>query len=174
MSSEVLDIVDNSDNVIGRDTRFNVHHSKSWHRGIHVILINGKGELLMQLRGPEKDKCPNTYDLSLSEHVMSGETYEQAAMRGLQEELGIVGVKPEKILYFRMNYGDPSDNMVGVIYKLEYEGKLAMDRKEIASIEFLSPLKIKKMLSGEKEKFAYWAYEILRWYFGLPSKVQEI
>lgn len=33
MSEELLDVVDENGNVIGKYTRFNVHHSRSWHRG---------------------------------------------------------------------------------------------------------------------------------------------
>lgn len=58
MSEEILDIVDEDDNPIGRDTRFNIHNSKSWHRGIHVIVLNSKGAMLLQLRGPGQDKLP--------------------------------------------------------------------------------------------------------------------
>ncbi len=173
MLAEELDVVDENDNVIGKDTRFNVHHSKSWHRGIHVMLFNEKGEMLLQLRGPDRDKNPNCYDLSVSEHVRSGETYEQAAKRGLHEELGIADAKPEKILHFSMNYGDPYDNMVGVLYRMTYGGRLTKDRHEIASIQFLPLEKIKGMLD-RKEEFALWAYEILRFYFGMESKVKEI
>ncbi len=174
MSEEELDIVDEKDRVIGRDTRSNVHSSRSWHRGIHVILINGKGEILLQMRGPVRDKFPSTYDVSVSEHVRSGETYEHAASRGLLEELGIADAEPRKVLHFRMNYGDPCDNMVGVVYRLLYPGPIRMDRKEIASIAFFSTEEIKVMLSQEKNMFAPWAYEILRWHLGMPSKVEQI
>lgn len=174
MSAELLDVVDENDNVIGRDTRFDIHRSESWHRGIHVILFNNKGEMLLQMRGPGQDKYPNTYDLAVSEHVQSGETYEQAAMRGLREELGISGAEPKRIVHFRMNYGDPYDNTVAVLFRLEYDGEMEMDRKEVASIGFFPVNKIKKMLADNPGKFTYWGREILKWFFGQESELKDI
>lgn len=173
MREEILDVVDEHDNVIGRDTRSNIHNSKSWHRGIHVIILNGRGEMLLQLRGPGQDKYPNTYDLAVSEHAKSGESYEQAAKRGLLEELGIRDAKPRKLLHLRMEYG-PCDRSVTVLFKLVYDGEIQMDEKETESIRFLPVDEVKKMLDDEKDKFSFWAYEILKWYFGCPSKVKEI
>jgi isopentenyl-diphosphate delta-isomerase len=171
--TEMLDIVDENDNVIGRDTRHNIHRSKSWHRGIHVLVFNRDGEMLLQLRGPDRDKYPNTFDLSVSEHAKAGESYDHAAKRGLLEELGIGDAEPERILRLRMEYG-PRDWSITVLYKLVYEGKMRMDRKETASIQFFPVDEVRKMLGDEKEKFSSWTYEILRWYFGLPSKLIEI
>jgi isopentenyldiphosphate isomerase len=173
-AEEILDLVDENDNVIGKDTRFNVHHTKSWHRGIHILVFNKKGEILLQIRAPARRQFPGKYDLSVSEHVLSGETYENAARRGLKEELGIAGVRPERIVYFRMNYGDPYDNMIGVLYKINFDGKSKRDEKETASVEFFPQEKLRKMIVEEPEKFACWTLEILRWHFGMESKLRDV
>lgn len=173
MSEEILDIVDENDNVIGKDTRYNIHHSRSWHRGIHVIVLNGKGEMLLQLRGSDRDKYPNTYDLSVSEHSTPGESYEQAAKRGLIEELGITDATPRKILHLRMEYG-PCDRSITVLFKLIYDGKIKMDERETVSTKFIPVDEVKKMINDDKVKFAFWAREILKWYFGFDSKVEEL
>ena len=176
MPEEMLDVVDENDKVTGRDTRKNVHNKGFWHRGIHVIILNRKGEMLLQLRSPGKEQYPNAYDLSVSEHVGSGESYWKAVRRGLREELGITGARPEKLLHFRMNYGNPGDNMVGVIYELRFDGKLKIDKREIQAVKFTGTDRIKKMVRDgkEKKKFSYWTYEILRWYFRMPSRVEKI
>jgi len=176
MPEEMLDVVDENDKVTGRDTRKNIHDKGFWHRGIHVIIINGKGEMLLQTRSPDKEQYPNSYDLSVSEHVSSGESYVQALMRGLREELGITGARPKKLLHFRMNYGKPGDNMVGVIYELRFDGKLKFDKKEIRAVKFTEADMVKRMIldGKEKKRFSYWTYEILRWYFRMPSRVEKI
>lgn len=111
--------------------------------------------------------------MAVSEHAKSGESYEQAAKRGLLDELGVTDVKPRKLLHLRMEYG-PCDRSITVLFKLVYDGEIRMDEKEAVSIRFLPVDKVKKMLRDEKDKFAFWAHEILKWYFGLPSKVKEI
>lgn len=173
MSEEFLDIVDENDNVVGKGTRSRVHDTNSWHRGVHVILINENGEIAVELRGLKQDSYPGCYGVSMSEHVRSGESYAGAVSRGLGEELGITAANPKKLIKFRMVHGQ-SDRMMGNLYELHHGGKIRTDKKEIQALEFFPPDKLREMLESRSEKFARWAYEILRWYFGMPSKLEEL
>lgn len=111
---EYLDVVDENNQVIGKETREKIHCSGLWHRGVHVLIFNSNRRLILQMRSVEKDKFPNRYDCSVSEHLKVGETYEAAAIRGLEEELKITDVGLKRLLRFRMNYG-PKDNMISTI-----------------------------------------------------------
>ena len=87
---EVFDIVDADDNVIGTATRNEVHGNPSlFHRVSHVMVFNFNGELFLQKRGLDKDVQPGKWDTSVGGHVDSGETYEVAAIREMEEELGV-------------------------------------------------------------------------------------
>jgi 8-oxo-dGTP pyrophosphatase MutT (NUDIX family) len=55
----------------------------------HVCLFNSRGEMLIQRRQPWKDRYPDCWDLSAGGFVQSGETSAQAALRELEEELGL-------------------------------------------------------------------------------------
>jgi isopentenyldiphosphate isomerase len=85
---EYLDVVDADDAVVGRDTRENVHRGHRIHRGVHVLVVNARGEILVQLRSARLDNHPGHLDASAGGHVQSGETYQEAAGRELLEELG--------------------------------------------------------------------------------------
>ena len=50
----------------------------------------------MPLRAPNKDAYPNCVDVSVSEHVQVEESYIGAAVRGINEELGII-IPPTQI-----------------------------------------------------------------------------
>ena len=80
--SEILDVVDENDHVIGKATREEIHSSELWHRGVHVFVFDSQGKLLLPIRSSTKDKFPNTYDCSVSEHLKTGETYEEAMVKG--------------------------------------------------------------------------------------------
>ncbi len=41
--SELIDVVDENDHIIGKATREKIHNSEMWHRGIHIF--NSKKEL---------------------------------------------------------------------------------------------------------------------------------
>ena len=51
-----------------------------------------EGALYLQRRAATKDVWPNAWDLSVGEHLQPGESFEQAAHRGLAEELSVYGV----------------------------------------------------------------------------------
>jgi len=70
------------------------------HRAVHVFLFNGSREIYVQRRSASKDRHPLKLDSSAAGHVDPGESYEQAAVRELSEELGITG-EVEQVLQVR-------------------------------------------------------------------------
>lgn len=146
---EYVDIVDENDRVIGVDTRENVHHNHQIHRGIHVFVVNTKGELLLQKRSLLKKDRPGYYDASVGAQVRSGETYDQAATRESMEELGF----NPKVLTVICNYKSYSSRQRENrrLFIVHYDGPFNIDKQEVASIEFLSIHKIQEMIDrGER------------------------
>ncbi|MGD7654445.1 MAG: 16S rRNA (adenine(1518)-N(6)/adenine(1519)-N(6))-dimethyltransferase RsmA [Verrucomicrobiales bacterium] len=95
---EIFDIVDENDNVTGQATRKQVHAERLIHRAVHVFVFNKRGDLLLQQRSMLKDVHPGDWDSSVSGHLDSGEDYATAAIRELDEEMGItVEETPEEI-----------------------------------------------------------------------------
>jgi len=88
-AGEIFDVVDENDQVIGQATRAEVHAQKLVHRAIHVFVTNKRGDLLLQKRSLLKDACPGVWDSSVSGHLDAGEDYAAAAVRELEEEMGI-------------------------------------------------------------------------------------
>ena len=165
----MLVVVDENDNLIKREDRKTVHSSTLWHRGIHVFVFNSKGELLVQLRSPAKDKYPNKYDCSISGQVNFRETYETGAVRELEEELGIknVGIKP--VLHFRMPYGS-QDYHVCKLFKCVYDGEIKPN-EEVSKIEFLKMGELKRIVNEEPKMLTPWFVEMLKWHFKMDNKL---
>lgn len=169
--SELLSVVDRNDNFLKGDDRKIVHNSNQWHRGLHVLLVNSKDEILLQVRSPTKDKFPNCYDCSVSEHVKAGESFENAARRGIGEELGLENITLRKLVKLRMNYGQ-HDNMITEVFEIHSDAKMKLDENETSNIIFVPKQKIPELLEKENDKFPPWTREILKWYVGLPSKIE--
>ena len=93
MTDELLDIVDDQDVVIDRQMRSRAHELGLQHRGVHVLLFTPENKMLIQKRSADRVQAPSALDCSISEHVKSGESYFDAATRGLQEELGLTGLE---------------------------------------------------------------------------------
>ena len=88
MSDELFEIVDDQDDVVGQALRSEVHRLGLKHRAVHVLVFNQCGEVFLQRRSMTKDCHPGVWDSSASGHLMVGETYDHAALRELEEELG--------------------------------------------------------------------------------------
>lgn len=87
---EKFDVLDEQGNPTGEvKARAQVHQDGDWHRTVHVWLLNEKGELLLQLRGPHQEANPNCWDISCAGHLDAGEQRDDAAQRELREELGV-------------------------------------------------------------------------------------
>jgi isopentenyldiphosphate isomerase len=56
---------------------------------VYIALVNSGGEIYIQHRAGTKRLLPNRKTISASGHVDPGETFEQAAVREIAEELGI-------------------------------------------------------------------------------------
>jgi len=87
---ELLDIVDENDEVLGRASRPEVHRTRRMHRAVHMFVFNAGGDLFLQKRAASKSVYPNYWDSSAAGHVDAGEHYLAAAVRELEEELGVV------------------------------------------------------------------------------------
>lgn len=66
-----------------------VHSDGDWHRAVHVWILTPQKELLLQRRALSKKTYPGLWDISCAGHVSAGESPETAAVRELEEELGI-------------------------------------------------------------------------------------
>lgn len=86
---EQFDVVDANDCVIDRQPRSHVHTQRLRHRAAHVLVFDDRGRLYVQQRAWTKECSPGRWDSSAAGHVASGETYESAARREVEEELGI-------------------------------------------------------------------------------------
>lgn len=87
--NEVFDVVNEKDEVIKTEKRCIVHAENLLHRAVHALVFNKRSEVFLQKRSMLKDKHPGKWDSSAAGHLDSGEDYESAVNRELNEELGI-------------------------------------------------------------------------------------
>ena len=138
---EILDVVDKTDKFVRKATRKEVMEKALMHRDSRVVIENSKGEFLVQKRSMNKDTYPEHWDIGVAETVKSGESYEGAAMRGLVEEVGIIGISNIQLIHsllFKIKYNSPKTNEHVKVYKIFYDGKLTIQKEEIDETKFLT------------------------------------
>lgn len=174
MPDELLDIVDNNDKVIGQELRSIIHQCGLQHRGAHILLFTQDGKLLVQKRSRDRASYPSAWDCSVSEHVKSGESYLEAAMRGAKEEMGVEGVTLKPLVRFRMNYG-PNDNEISALFKGTVDPTaVRFDPLEVESVEYFDIPDLAKKMQEDSEKFCVWFVQIMNWYLDKPSELQVL
>ncbi len=94
-ADEIFDVVDAQDHVVDQAERGRVHTEGLTHRAVHVFAFDRRGQLFLQKRSHLKDTMPLRWDSSAAGHLDSGESYEAAAVREVEEELGIADAEIE-------------------------------------------------------------------------------
>ena len=85
---EFVVLVDQNDQKLGLMEKQQAHIAGLLHRAFSVFVFNSKGELMIQQRAASKYHSPTLWTNTCCSHPRDHETYEQAAHRRLEEEMG--------------------------------------------------------------------------------------
>ena len=161
---EIVDIVDENNQVVGMASRREAHTKGHIHRALSVLVINSKGQILLQKRSANKSVHPLSWDLSTSEHVLTGESYEDAAIRSVKEELGVeivVGNPSQTSLQIReyqVNGETVHEKEIVLMLTGSHNGPFKVDPSEVDSVEFFTVEEIERMIL-KRESFTIWFLE---------------
>jgi len=156
---EILTLVDENDNEIDRETREECHLGKGkMHRAIAVFLFNDENLMLIQQRSRKKLLWPGYWDCTVATHVYPDETYENAAKRGLKQELGI-SANVKKILAFTYfaPFGKHAENEYCTLLVGRYNGAVTLNPNEVSSFNFTSLQKIREEITRKGETYTPWS-----------------
>ena len=174
MSDELLDVVDDSDLVIGQDLRAMVHKRGLQHRGIHIFLVTPENKLVVQQRARQRETSPLALDCSVSEHVKAGEGYREAARRGLTEEMGIQDANIHVLIKFKMDYG-PCDREICQLFEGRVDPSwVRFDPVEVERIACYSLDELEEFIRNGQVEFSGWFVQLIQWYLGKSSKLQVL
>ncbi len=151
---EILDVVDADDRVVGSMARGEIHRKGLFHRSVHVFLFDESGRLYLQRRSYEKAEHPGKWDSSASGHVDSGESYEEAARRELEEEIG-VRASPEPVFRVRGSAETGMEHcMLFRVRRRDGDPEPEPDPKEIIEGRFFEPAEIEEGIAERPEVFS--------------------
>lgn len=152
-SEEIFDVVDANDQVVSQATRGEVHAKKWMHRAVHVFVLNKHGDLLLQQRSQFKDSQPGVWDSSVSGHLDAGEDYAAAALRELNEEMGIRTDEPPKEIA-RFTPCEATGHEHVRLYLTHHHGAVRFPAAEIEAATWFPLAEIAAWLARRPEDFA--------------------
>lgn len=150
---EVFDVVDKHDVVTGQATRAEVHRRKLWHRAVHALVFNARGQVFLQKRSMAKDMAPGCWDSSCSGHVDTGEGYDEAVVRELGEEIGVFLTEPPERIIYEPSRAETGWEFVWV-YRLAHEGPFELHPAEIDEGKWYDVTELNALIAANPGSFA--------------------
>jgi len=147
MGEKVI-IVNPANEVIDVVPRSVMRANAMLHRASYVIVANSQGDILIQKRSDHKDLYPGFFDPTTGGVVTENESYEENAIRELEEELGITGVTLSPLFDFLFENEDVK--VCGQVYSTIYDGPIQPMDGEVVDYFFLKPDELKTFLKQEK------------------------
>lgn len=148
---EYVDAVDSADQVISRVPRSVLRDQPFNYRVVHVLVVDGHRRLLLQKIASTKGR-PFTWGSSVAGHVQAGESYERAASRECEEELG---VRPREIRFVEKVWLDEAGRrkFIGVFVSA-YDGPFVVDTREAERVEFVPIVEVRAWLRSGARSFS--------------------
>jgi 8-oxo-dGTP pyrophosphatase MutT (NUDIX family) len=147
-AEEILDIVDEHDRVVGQLPRGEVYGQGLRHRCVFVEARDASGRVFVHRRTATKLVFPSLYDTFVGGVVGAGESYDAAALREAEEELGVAGL-PRPEFLFKFLYDDGAGrSWWSAVYQVRCEPPVRPQPEEVAWHGFLTDEEIEARLDS--------------------------
>ena len=153
MAEEIFDVVNDRDEVVGQNTRREVHRLGLKHRAVHVLVFNARGEVFLQKRSMKKDIAAGKWDSSSSGHLDTGETYDACAVREVREEIGLhLTQTPARL--FKIDACKETGWEFCWIYRVASDGPFVLHPDEIETGAWFAPDVVTRWMQDRPGDFA--------------------
>ncbi|MGV9706485.1 NUDIX hydrolase [Streptomyces sp. NPDC003483] len=145
-ADEILDIVDENDVVVGVSPRAEAYARGLRHRCVFVRARDADGRLFVHRRTATKLVFPSLYDMFVGGVVGAGESYDSAALREAEEELGVSGL-PDPAFLFKFLYDDGAGRTWwSAVYEVRCDLPVNPQVEEVAWHAFLTEEEVERRL----------------------------
>jgi len=159
MADELIDLINDTNEVVGKEMKSVVHQNGLPHRVSALLLQNAGGKYLIPTASNIKVETGGLYH-SAAGHVQAGESYLQCAVRELQEELSLK-VTEDQLQYlgsywFEKTYPTRNEKERFEIFKvihLPQLGTIKMNDEQVNE-QWLSEEELKHIYQEHPEKLS--------------------
>ncbi|MBW2991086.1 NUDIX domain-containing protein [Candidatus Woesearchaeota archaeon] len=140
--SELIDIINEKDEVIGKSNINEVHEKGLLHRAIHIFIIDSQGRLFCRQRSLKKERYSGYWSTSVGAHVFSSQTYDQVAQDALKNTLGI---KCDLEMIGKARVHDEFENEISATYIGYSDKSMNFNPEQIKGGKFFTVSEIKEL-----------------------------
>ena len=172
MMKEACILVDEEDNILGKDTKINCHLGEGkLHRAFSILLFNNSGKLLIQKRASEKITFPSiwansccSHPLHIDSEVNGIDGAKTAAKRKMEQELGIESeqIKLEELKYItKMVYKARADEKwveheIDYIFAIKRDLEINPNKIEIEETKYVNLEELEALFGDKEAKIGPW------------------
>jgi isopentenyldiphosphate isomerase len=143
---ELLDIVDERDRPVGQAPRAEAYARRLTHRCVFVLARDDQGRIFVHRRTDDKLVFPSLHDMFVGGVVGAGESYDAAALREAEEELGVCGLAQPAFL-FKFRYESPEHSWWSAVYEVRCDRAVDPQAEEVAWHAFLTGEELTRRLA---------------------------
>lgn len=163
--AELFDVFSANGEPLGQAPRGEVHRAGLWHRSTHVFLYDTQRRLLLQQRSMDKDLYAGAWDYSVGEHLQPGESYYDAALRGLCEELAVALTTLEALGEpTASEFVTPNGANIDREFQQAYRGVLdstpdsivRFDPTEVSQVRWFAPTELAEFIARHTDQCTPW------------------
>ena len=159
---EYIDILNDKAEISGDIClKSEAHKNGFFHQSAHIWIFDKNKNVLIQKRAADKDTFPNLWDISVAGHISAGELPIDAAIREVEEEVGIIitknqlqyiGTSTHKVTH-KINLIDYELHHIYVC-NLNFNIKvLKIQQEEVAKIKMIALNKLISNVNAEHNNF---------------------
>lgn len=155
---EFVVLVDQNDQKLGLMEKQQAHVAGLLHRAFSVFVFNSKGELMIQQRAADKYHSPTLWTNTCCSHPRDNETYEAAAHRRLEEEMGF-----DCALDFKFSFiykADLDNNLteheLDHVFIGHFDGEPKLNPKEVMAYRWVNLEDLKNDIKINSQDYTAW------------------
>ncbi|MGU9938333.1 isopentenyl-diphosphate Delta-isomerase [Empedobacter brevis] len=155
---EFVVLVDQDDQKLGLMEKQQAHVAGLLHRAFSVFVFNSKGELMIQQRAATKYHSPTLWTNTCCSHPRDKETYEEAAHRRLQEEMGF-----DCELEYKFNFiykahleNDLTEHELDHVFIGTFDDEPNLNPDEVMAYRWLELDDLKKDIEKNPQNYTAW------------------
>jgi isopentenyl-diphosphate delta-isomerase len=165
MTEEQVVLVSPEGQEIGLMGKQEAHEKGLLHKAFSVIVFNDAGEMLIQQRAQSKYHWAGISSNTFCSHPRKQESFEQAAHRRLEEELGFDTELKEAFSFIYKATDAPSgltEHELDHVFVGTYNGPVDFNPSEVQAVRWVKVPDLLAEIEAQPEQFSFWFKIILK------------
>jgi isopentenyl-diphosphate Delta-isomerase len=166
-NSQLIALVDQSDNIIGYDDKIKVHVEGTLHRAFSVFIFNNSGQMLIHQRALHKYHSPGLWTNACCSHLLQGFDMETCVHKRMMDEIGF---DCPVTFRFKFTYKAEFDNGLTEhetdhVYSGIWNGNPLFNPEEVAQTKWVSHDWLLNDVKQNPQDYTYWFKYILEHFY---------